>query len=598
MGAVRAASLRWLRSLPGPVVATPALMSMVTGAFYVSGGLLALIVTFLGGGKSHLTEQRMVAGTALCIGLMVALLPHRQAWGYHVLSFVGTGLITVMVILTGGGDSAEAVAILYVFVTLESFFFFPWQLGLVYQLLAVVGIVLVTAVFDVLSLPVAVGLIVIQTATGWVVGWLVRAAGDAELDSISGLPNRRGFERVLSSEVTKSQRHGTFLALAFLDLDHFKVVNDTGGHSAGDRLLRAAAETWSERLPVEAVLARVGGDEFAVLLPGLGLAEAVELVETLRHALKKIGHGCSAGVASYSAGLSNSSLMGSADVALYQAKRAGRGRTCAYQASDSDQELRRALEAGELFVVFQPVVELRTRRVTGAEALLRWQHPVRGVVPPDEFIPLAEATGLICALGKFVLEEACKTAMAWASPTARIAVNVSGPELLQADYVSQVRNVLATTGLPPTRLVLEVTETSIGADADMSMRTLSELRELGVRIAVDDFGVGYSSLSRLDRLPVDVLKLDRSFVTAIPADGSDAPLIAAVAALATAVGLETVAEGIEQPYQARLLARYGFTEGQGYLFGRPQAAELLRLTSLATLPPSREASEAFPLLAG
>jgi EAL domain-containing protein (putative c-di-GMP-specific phosphodiesterase class I) len=344
-------------------------------------------------------------------------------------------------------------------------------------------------------------------------------------------------------------------------------------------------------LPAGALLARQGGDEFAVLLPGFDTAEAVEVVEELRRSLDVIEHSCSAGVASFTQGWSHSSLMNRADVALYQAKRAGRGRTCAYDGGESDQHLREAFEAGQLFVVYQPIVELRTRRVTGAEALIRWQHPDRGVVPPDEFIPLAEATGLICEIDRFVLEQACRTAVAWHSPTSTIAVNVSGSELLQPDYVAQVRDVLTSTGLPVNQLVLEVTETSIGADADVSMRTLCALREMGIRIAVDDFGVGYSSLSRLDRLPVDVRKLDRSFIASIPENGEDVPLIAAVAALAAAVGLDTVAEGIEHPYQARLLTRYGFTEGQGYLFGRPQAANALRVRPPAELPLARQTLE-------
>jgi diguanylate cyclase (GGDEF)-like protein len=572
-----------VRSVPRPVVATPELMSVVTGSFYASGGVLALVVTLLSPNNRHLATQLAVSAIALVLGLVVACLSHWRTWTYHVLNIVGTSLITLMVFLAGTNDAAEALSILYVFVTLDCFLFFRWQLGLVYHSWAVVSIVTL-AFIGVLPAPVAIGLVVIQTAAGWVVGWLVRAAGDADIDAVTGFANRRGLDRALSIELMRAQHDGTGLTLAFVDLDHFKVVNDTAGHSAGDRLLRTAADTWAQLLPSGGLLARQGGDEFAVLLPGLSPDEATEVIESLRRALYDLGHNCSAGVAGYAPGLSNSSLMSRADVALYQAKRAGRGRTCTYEAGDTDDELRAGFEAGELYVLYQPVVELLTRRVTGAEALLRWQHPVRGLVPPDEFIPLAEATGLICDIGQFVLHEACATAAAWHAPDARIAVNVSGPELLQPDYVNKVREILTATGLDARQLVLEVTETTIGADADISMRMLCELRSLGIRVAVDDFGVGYSSLSRLDRLPVDVLKLDRSFVASISGDGSEAPLIAAVAALAAAVGLDTVAEGIEQPYQARLLAGYGFTEGQGYLFGRPAPAHCLRLTSLAALP--------------
>jgi diguanylate cyclase (GGDEF)-like protein len=585
---VRLVAAPWIRSLRPPVVATPALMSAVTGGMYFSGGVLALVVSFLEQNERHLGAQRGAAVVGLCFGIALVCVPQRPSWTYHALNIGGTTLITLMLVLTGGGDTAEALAVLYVFVTLHSFFFFPWQLGLVYHLGAVTSVICAVAVFHVLSVPVGIALVVIQNAAAWVVGWLVRVAGDSEIDSVTGLANRRGLDRALSRDLAAAERNSSPLAFAFVDLDHFKKVNDTGGHSAGDRLLRLVAQAWSRQLPAGALLARQGGDEFAVLLPSFGEAEAIDVVEGLRRSLDAIGHSCSAGVASYAQGLSNSSLKNRADVALYQAKRAGRGRSCAYEGGDSDQELREAFEAGQLFVVYQPVVELRTRRVTGAEALIRWQHPVRGVVTPDEFIPLAEATGLIREIDRFVLEQACRTAAAWHAPTSRIAVNVSGSELLQPDYVAQVRDVLAATGLPAGQLVLEVTETSIGADADVSMRTLCSLREMGIRIAVDDFGVGYSSLSRLDRLPVDVLKLDRSFVASIPENGEGAPLIAAVAALAAAVGLDTVAEGIEHPYQAHLLTRYGFTEGQGYLFGRPQAASQLRITSLPVLPPARQ----------
>jgi diguanylate cyclase (GGDEF)-like protein len=586
---------RWGRDQAAPVVATPALMSVVTGGLIFTGAMLAFLVSFLGEQDSHVMLRRMIAAAAVIAGLAIAKCRWLPAWFYPAANVGGSCLITFMLMLGGGGDAAQALAILFVFVTLHSFFFFRWQLGLIYHLFAVAAVLMSVAVFHVLSIPVAFALVVIQTAIGWVVGWLVTAAGDAEIDPITGLANRRGLDRALSRELELAERSGSPLTLGFVDLDHFKTVNDTAGHGAGDKLLRAASEVWSELLPPTALLARQGGDEFAVLLPGSGPAEAFECIESLRRALNVIGHGCSAGVASYAPGLSNSSLMSRADVALYQAKRDGRGRTCVYEGEDRDDELRAGFEAGQLYVAYQPIVELGTRRVTGAEALLRWQHPQRGAVSPAEFIPLAEATGLICELGAFVLERACRTAAAWEHPAAAsIAVNVSGPELLQPSYVAQVAKVLAVTGLPAERLVLEVTETSIGADADMSMRTLRALRKMGIRIAVDDFGVGYSSLSRLDRLPVDILKLDQSFIASIPENGDEAPLIAAVAALASAVGLDTIAEGIEQPYQAALLTKYGFTEGQGYLFGRPQDSLVLPLASPTSLPPARHTTETLP----
>jgi EAL domain-containing protein (putative c-di-GMP-specific phosphodiesterase class I) len=218
--------------------------------------------------------------------------------------------------------------------------------------------------------------------------------------------------------------------------------------------------------------------------------------------------------------------------------------------------------------------------LTGAEALVRWRHPERGPVPPDEFIPIAERTGLIIDIGRFVLNEACRSAVTWLPECTSIAVNVSGEELVEPNYVDHVIHALAHSGLAPDRLILEVTETTLGADADTAIETLQRLRRLGIRVAIDDFGVGYSSLSRLARLPVDILKLDRSFVTELIVGGDDAagyrgnaPLVAAIASVAEAAGLTTIAEGIETAEQAQLLAGFGFTDGQGYLFGRAMPIE-------------------------
>ena len=250
------------------------------------------------------------------------------------------------------------------------------------------------------------------------------------------------------------------------------------------------------------------------------------------------------------------------------------------------RELVDALPAGEFTVVYQPIVDLASGVVVGAEALLRWTHPQRGAVPPVEFIPLAEESGFILDLGRWVLRAACREASGWDwADTPRISVNVSGRQLQDLNFVPDVRRILAETGLPPTRLVLEVTESMLEADAPVALAALEALRSDGVRIAVDDFGTGYSSLSRLDRLPVDILKIDRSFVSALRPDAAVAPVITAIVALAHALGMSTLAEGVEEPYQAAALIAHGCGAAQGWLYGRPGSAEALAALAEVPLPP-------------
>lgn len=250
------------------------------------------------------------------------------------------------------------------------------------------------------------------------------------------------------------------------------------------------------------------------------------------------------------------------------------------------RELVDALPAGEFTVVYQPIVDLVSGVVVGAEALLRWTHPQRGAVPPVEFIPLAEESGFILDLGRWVLRAACREAAGWHwADTPRISVNVSGRQLQDLNFVPDVRRILAETGLPPTRLVLEVTESMLEADAPVALAAMEALRSDGVRIAVDDFGTGYSSLSRLDRLPVDILKIDRSFVSALRPDAAVAPVITAIVALAHALGMSTVAEGVEEPYQAAALITHGCGAAQGWLYGRPGSAEALAALAETPLPP-------------
>ena len=558
-----------------PAVATRNHMAITVGTFYMSGSLLAIAISvIMPEPHAHPYVIRCLSVLVFFLGVLVMTFRRRPAWSYQLFNFTGTILITLVVYLMGGGEAGAVMALLYLFATLDAFFFFPWPTAVALHMWSFTAVVCDVAVFHTVSLGLALGLWVLQSVTAAVVGQLVRAAGDAEQDPLTGLPSRLGLERILEQALQRAERAGDALSVVVLNLDHFKAVNDAVGQTAGDRLLRTIAAQWREILPPDAKLCRRGGDEFTLLLPGQAAASAVETVESLRAVLAGLGQRCSAGVAAWQVGSSGAELVSRAEVALHQAKRSGRDRVCCDDLQVGAQELRDAMLSGALRVVYQPTVNLQTGRPMGAEALSRWQHPTRGNVPPDEFIPVAEGSEVIHELGLFVLRNATKTAASWAVD-ASIAVNVSGMELLRPSYVDDVLRILRDSELSPHRLILEITETTIGADASVAITTLTKLRGYGIRVSVDDFGVGYSSLSRLDRLPVDILKLDRSFVASIPPNAEHAPIVAAVAAFAAAVGLDTVSEGIEERYQADLVARYGFTEGQGYLFSRPCEAHEL-----------------------
>ncbi|TQS39587.1 putative bifunctional diguanylate cyclase/phosphodiesterase, partial [Cryptosporangium phraense] len=325
----------------------------------------------------------------------------------------------------------------------------------------------------------------------------------------------------------------------------------------------------------DVVVARTGGDRFALVVPA-SAADTLALLERFRADDRTP---FSAGVAGWRPGDTPATLCGRADAALDEARRAGGSRIfcSADTAADDWAEMAAALSAGEFTVAYQPITDLSSGAVTGAEALIRWTRPGRGPVPPIDFIPRAERSGFIVELGRFVLETACREAATWTRAVpAKVTVNVSGRELHRHDYYEQVTEVLIATGLPPERLVLEVTESMLEADSPVALTTLHRLRALGIRIAIDDFGTGWSSLSRLDHLPADILKIDRSFVAAIPPEATSAPLIAAITALAAALGLRTVGEGVEEVHQAALLARHGCDEGQGWLHGRPGDGAIIR----------------------
>jgi diguanylate cyclase (GGDEF)-like protein len=560
-----------------PSIASPRAMAITAGVLYLATGIVTLIAfTFPHQPGVH---AGFVRATSLCViafGALIFWQGHRvPRWGYHLILLAGNAFIVVGVYESGGGVTSVACTTLFVFVAVDVFFFFAWPLALLHlavTIAACIGSLAAVGALDDGQVVITPGVLI---AVSLVVGRLVRAADDAEVDPLTGLLNRRGVDRALTEALDRAALHGTVLSLALLDIDHFKLVNDTGGHISGDRLLRSIANSWRALSREHEVLGRYGGDEFALVLQGSTLSEASTPTERLRVAVPG-GMTCSAGIAAWEPGDTLPMLLARADAALYDSKRAGRNRTSLRSGNRAAEamQLRQAIADDELRAFYQPVVDLRTGVVTGVEALVRWLRTTPSgeqLVAPDAFIPLAEESGAISLLGKWMLETACAQAVLWSSQglPLTVNVNVSGRELVDAGYADSVLALLASVGLPPAQLVLEVTESALEGSSEQAVSALSTLRSFGVRVALDDFGTGYSSLSRLDMLPVDIVKIDRSFVMALPPDTTRAPLVAAIVAMAGAMGLRVVGEGIEAAHQAKLLESLGCDEGQGYWLGRP-----------------------------
>jgi len=418
-------------------------------------------------------------------------------------------------------------------------------------------------------------------------------------DPLTLLPNRALFLDRLQHALACASRERSGLAVLLLDLDRFKVINDSLGHAVGDGLLQAVALRLQGCMRPADTVARIGGDEFAILLE-----QCVDVSDTAHVAERVIAQlsapfalaehevftNTSIGIVlSTSAVVDSSALMRDVKVALYRAKERGKGRYEVFDASMNVQthqrlrlegDLRRALERGEFIVQYQPTIDLATGKIEALEALVRWMHPERGLVPPLDFIPVAEETGLIRPIGRWVLEEACRQAHAWHLEQSEacpwlMSVNLSANQFQQTDLVDEVVAVLERTGLDPRLLQLEITESVIMADAPTTIVTLRALKDLGVRLAIDDFGTGYSSLSYLKRFPVDTLKVDKVFVDGLEHDADDMAIVQAVVTLARALGLEVTAEGIESAAQLAQLRKLGCHLGQGYYFARPLAANAI-----------------------
>jgi diguanylate cyclase (GGDEF)-like protein len=410
-------------------------------------------------------------------------------------------------------------------------------------------------------------------------------------DPLTGLPNRTLILDRVEQMLVRSRRSRTPVAALFVDLDNFKSINDTLGHGAGDRLLKAVAARLGAAIRETDALGRLGGDEFVVIAEGMSLAAGPELIaERLLAALEqpfKLDDSDAARLAvTASVGIamgdreSADELLRDADIAMYRAKWDGKNRYVVFESAMQDavqsrmeleMDLREAFERDQFFLVYQPTFDLQSMSPTGVEALLRWASPRRGEVQPDAFIQLLEETGMIVEIGRWVLREACRQGAAWrgAGHAIGMSVNVSARQLETDEFVGHVREALEESGLEAGALTLEITETTIMRDAEQTVRRLAAVKELGVRIAIDDFGTGYSSLSHLQQFPVDALKIDRSFIARLTQSPEGETLIRTLVQLGKAMSIETLAEGIERHGELSLLQDEQCDSGQGFLFARP-----------------------------
>ena len=435
------------------------------------------------------------------------------------------------------------------------------------------------------------------------------ASRQAAVDNLTGLPTRLYFEGRLRDAAKQCQARSTRLAVLFIDLDGFKPVNDTFGHSSGDRVLEQVGQRLRSFAPGAGVTARVGGDEFVLLVPGIGSSDAVaQLARRLIEALAKpyrfdgreVAISCSVGIALHPEQCHPSKLIARADAAMYAAKRAGGSRHCFYTPEmDADvqhnfdllRDLRQALANDELELFYQPKIDARSGKVTAAEALLRWNHPTRGMVMPGQFLPLAERSGLMGPLGNWVIEASCRQARAWRDKglRMRVAINLSAHQMRQDDIADRITEALTRHRIHPSLLTCEITESAAMEDTAATQETFRRLGELGAHLSIDDFGTGYSSLSYLRQLPAEELKIDASFVKDVDHSADARAVVDAVVKLAHALGLKVVAEGVENPRQQKVLVELGCDELQGFLFAKPMSARALLLWAMD----DRAASAAF-----
>lgn len=560
-----------------PTVATRSILARVTGIFYFLGGAAVLSrVPDLSVTAPNRVLIVTIGVFAMAFGpIIVGFGKQFPRWAYHGLVGLVTTLITVIIVASDGTQSAETYALIYILVIIDAAFFFSWS-GMLFHTLTV-QIATALSLSHIGTRAGTIGVYLgIYLCISFTVAYLARVADRAEEDPLTSLTNRRGLARHLEICADVAARTGDALSVIIIDLDHFKSINDTLGHAAGDELLIACAKQWRQivaSMPGGDVrlLCRYGGDEFALLLPGYTLGRTAELADRMRTSLPG-GRTASIGVATWEHGDSGSMLMSRADVALYDAKTNGRDQTVVYgDPGHAARELEAAIADKQLVMHYQPVVRLSDGETISHEALVRWAHPNHGLVSPGAFVGRAERTGSIHSLGAWALDEALKTAAA--QPVAgNVSVNVSVAELRNPGYPALVADTLNRHQMSGPQLTVEVPEAVFDHHDDQVGQTLVDLRALGVKVALDDFGSGYSSLRWLSKYPLDALKIDGEFVSQITDDMTEAPILEAVIALGHALGVTIIAEHVETQHQAEMLKRLGCEFAQGFYFGRPAPA--------------------------
>jgi diguanylate cyclase (GGDEF)-like protein len=580
--------------------------SRYLAVFYGAGGILGLVGLLAPHGPQ--VRELGVGATASCALLAAGVL---VVWGQRFPDLVMHGFVALGTAIIASamyfGDTAETsgtTAIFFVWIALYAFTFFDGPSSWIQILVAAMFYALYLArVGDHDNVAQWITTAGTLAVTGYVVGRLAHHNTQlAGFDGLSGLPNRRSFDRTLTLELERATREDVALSVAVLDINNFKRVNDSLGHIAGDELLRICAERIVHCLRPHDFLARLGGDEFALILPGPSATELETIAQRIASALSEpitmhdmtLNITASIGFATAADNTTATELLRNADLAMYVAKSSGVRHFDVYHDSMHDEalarlelesDLREAVAHRAIEVAFQPIVSITTGQCTAIELLARWHHPTRGAVPPDEFIAIAERIGVIRELGEQVFTHACRiaTVVHKTRPDLDITVNVSPAQLSDPTLADRFGALLRASAVNPKRLVLEVTENALMQDVDAAAERLRELKTLGVRVAVDDFGVGHSSLSYLRKFPVDVLKLDKSFIASLHDGGGQ--LARAVIQLGALLGLDVIAEGIESKAQLDELTTFGCASGQGYLFASPMTQdELLEHLKTADQP--------------
>jgi diguanylate cyclase (GGDEF)-like protein len=570
------------------------------------GYILAIVILGIAASVTALAAMNIVRGqhefnlpNGISLALILGLFMINRLGHVTVASILPAMLVIAgAVVFLSEEDLAQTFIIMCIPVFIVSFLVVPWG-GIVVSVAVISGIVIFgNASVSYLSLFVLASVTVIVYLISKSLDSAHRENRYRALhDDLTGLPNRALFADRLQQAIDRLNRDQTLRAVLFLDLDHFKVVNDSLGHKSGDELLITVARRLQACLRPGDTAARLGGDEFTVLLDGISdIGDAIRVSERIAEALeepielgwRQVFISVSAGIALMEDGSQRpDTLLRNADVAMYEAKKEGKGGckvfnsgmyTKALRRLEMENELRRAIERGELRVYYQPKVLLSTGKITGMEALVRWEHPERGLVLPDEFIPLAEETGLIVPLGQWVLRETCRQAREWQEqyPTASslaTSVNLSVKQFREPYLVQNLKEILREQGLDPRCLQLEITESVVAYDVEYAVGLLRELKGLGVRLAIDDFGTGYSSLVSLQRFPLDDLKIDRGFVAGLGEDSQDEAIAGLVIDLAHALGMRAIAEGVETMEQLARLRGMGCDQAQGAYFWKPLTSE-------------------------